>query len=332
MGTPLVSVMTPCYNTGILVNRLLDSLLMQDYPNLELFAIDDGSIDNTKEVISSYRDAFLEKGYSFNYLFQENSGQSVAINNGLKYVKGKYLLWPDSDDYYIRPDAISLLVRGMEKDTSIPLMRAAGNVVDESTGNVLKVLGTDNKNMNHKNDFEDCLFTRNGYYYQPVCYILRLSSLRSSTQFPIYTSKSAGQNWQLMLPVLYNQQIGIIPEVICNILERKSSHSRIMKQSYEKEILGKRTYRDTIIGTLNRIIVMNDEERNYYINHVKEFYLRKEIEIDYSYDQYNSFLKNYALYKKQYPANVNPRMRLWYYMNLTRTSKLLKKLKSLFII
>ena len=327
MEAPLVSVLTPCYNTGNLVSRLLDSLLMQDYSNLELFAIDDGSTDNTKEVIFSYRDEFLKKGYFLNYLYQENSGQSVAINNGLKYVKGKYLLWPDSDDYYIRPDAISLLVNGMEKDSSIPLMRAAGNVVDESTGNVIKVLGTGDKSMNHQNDFEDCLFTRNGFYYQPVCYILRLSSLRSSTQFPIYTSKSAGQNWQLMLPVLYNQQIGIIPEVICNILERKSSHSRIMKQSYEKEILGKRTYRDTIIGTLNRILGMKDEVRSDYISQVNEFFLRREIEIDYSYDRYNSFLKKYAEFRKRYPSHINLRMRIWAIMMLTRTSKFFKKIK-----
>lgn len=320
-----MSIITPCYNTGHLVEKLLKSILEQNYLNVELYVIDDGSTDNTSQIVQSYASKFSEKGYGFNYVYQENSGQSVAINSCLKRVKGEYLLWPDSDDYYIRPDAISLLVDGMEKAKHIPLMRAFGYIIDETTGKTIKVLSSNNIS---NNNFEDCLFTLHGFYYQPICYILRLSSLRNSTQFPIYTSKKAGQNWQLMLPVLYNQQLGVIPEVICNILERKSSHSRIMKHSYVKEIEGKRTYCDTIIGTLNRIIGMEEDIRSSYIYRVKEFFLRKELEIDYSYDQYNNFLNKYKDYKKQFPNYVNSRMRFWYVLMLTRTSKLLKMVKN----
>ena len=329
MEKPLVSIFTPCYNTGNLVGHLLDSLLMQDYPNVELFVIDDGSTDNTKDVVNSYSKAFTDKGYSFHYMYQENSGQSVATDNGLKHVSGKYLLWPDSDDYYIRPDAITLMVEEMEKNINYPLMRAFGNLVDEDTGKIIKVYGADHIKKEGDSDFEDCIFSRNGFYFQPICYILRLSSLRNSTQFPIYTSKNAGQNWQIMLPVLYNQQLGVIPQVLCNILNRKQSHSRIVRQSFEKEIMIKRTYCDTVVGTLNRIIGMDDVTKNNYIYQVKELFLRKELEIDYRYNLYTSFLDNYAIYKEQYPDMVTTKMRIWHVMMLTRTKKLMKKIQML---
>ena len=47
----LVSIITPCYNSGGFLHRLLDSILIQNYPFIEMYAVDDGSIDNTKEVI-----------------------------------------------------------------------------------------------------------------------------------------------------------------------------------------------------------------------------------------------------------------------------------------
>ena len=54
MEKNLISIITPCYNTGNLLSRLLDSILMQDYPSVEMYAIDDGSSDNTAEVIKNY--------------------------------------------------------------------------------------------------------------------------------------------------------------------------------------------------------------------------------------------------------------------------------------
>lgn len=72
-----------------------------------MYAINDGSTDNTKQIIQAYIPFFEQKGYSLGYIYQAHAGQSGAINKGLKLIKGKYLLWPDSDDYYAAPNAIS---------------------------------------------------------------------------------------------------------------------------------------------------------------------------------------------------------------------------------
>ena len=59
----LVTIITPSYNSAHLIIRLLDSVLTQTYPNVEMFVIDDGSTDDTKDVVESYILAFQRRGY-----------------------------------------------------------------------------------------------------------------------------------------------------------------------------------------------------------------------------------------------------------------------------
>lgn len=101
MNSKLVSVITPCYNSGKFIHRLLETILEQDYPCLEMYVIDDGSVDNTKEVVKNYITKFDKRGYTLIYIFQENEGQSVAVNRALKSIKRlNIFVWPDSDDFY----------------------------------------------------------------------------------------------------------------------------------------------------------------------------------------------------------------------------------------
>mgnify|MGYP000809890620 FL=1 len=60
---PLVSVLTPCYNTGRYIHRLLDSVIMQDYPRIQMIVVDDGSTDGSADIIKSYVPLFHGKGY-----------------------------------------------------------------------------------------------------------------------------------------------------------------------------------------------------------------------------------------------------------------------------
>ena len=69
----LVSIVTPCYNSAPFIRPLLDSILLQDYPAIEMFAIDDGSTDDTDQIIKAYIPRFQERGYTLTYLYQENA-------------------------------------------------------------------------------------------------------------------------------------------------------------------------------------------------------------------------------------------------------------------
>ena len=92
-SNPFFSVIVPTYNRAFIVDRCINSILVQEYVSFEIIVVDDGSTDNTKEVVCQYMDSRL------NYFFQENSGVSVARNKGSKLAKGDYLVFLDSDDY-----------------------------------------------------------------------------------------------------------------------------------------------------------------------------------------------------------------------------------------
>ena len=87
MQVPLISMITPCYNSGSYVHRLLDSVLAQDYPAVEMYAVDDGSTDNTRQVIQTYIPLFEQRGYSLTYVYQEHAGQSEAKRKVLGLVR-----------------------------------------------------------------------------------------------------------------------------------------------------------------------------------------------------------------------------------------------------
>ena len=114
MSDKLISIITPTYNYGHLIQRLLNSILRQTYKNIEMYVIDDGSIDNTKQVIFDYIEKFSKRSFTLHYIYQNHQTQSMAINNGLKLIKGDYFVWPDADDWYAKEDALEIMVKTLE--------------------------------------------------------------------------------------------------------------------------------------------------------------------------------------------------------------------------
>lgn len=99
-GHPLVSVIVPCYNYATYVAEALRSVLAQDYANFELIVVDDGSTDNSAQVISQV--LAEEVGRSLvrrvEFIRQSNAGVSAALNAGLSVARGVYVATFDADD------------------------------------------------------------------------------------------------------------------------------------------------------------------------------------------------------------------------------------------
>jgi glycosyltransferase involved in cell wall biosynthesis len=91
---PLVSVILPTYNRGWILTEAIDSVLAQDYKEYELIVVDDGSTDNTREILDAYgQDIFV--------LRQANKGVSAARNRGIAEAKGQLVAFLDSDDLWL---------------------------------------------------------------------------------------------------------------------------------------------------------------------------------------------------------------------------------------
>lgn len=112
MSEPLVSVVVPTYDRAGHVETALLSLLRQDYPALEVIAIDDGSADETPAVLA--RIAEREAPERFRWLRHDNAGQSATINRGLAEARGELLGYLSSDDVLL-PGAISTLVAAAQE-------------------------------------------------------------------------------------------------------------------------------------------------------------------------------------------------------------------------
>ncbi|MFD0047950.1 glycosyltransferase [Actinomycetes bacterium NPDC127524] len=110
MESPLISVIIPVYNVGKYISECLESVLNQTYKSIEMIVIDDGSTDQSLDIVKS----FAEKYSNIKVLTQCNSGQSVARNKGIECARGKYIYFLDSDDYILE-NTFETLIGVMEQ-------------------------------------------------------------------------------------------------------------------------------------------------------------------------------------------------------------------------
>ncbi len=93
---PYFSIILPTYNRAYLLPKAIESVLQQTYSDWELIIVDDGSTDNTNELVASYNDKRIR------YIYQKNQERSAARNNGINKALGKYICFLDSDDYFLK--------------------------------------------------------------------------------------------------------------------------------------------------------------------------------------------------------------------------------------
>ncbi len=114
---PLVSVITPTYNRAGYLKQAIKSALAQTFTDFELVIVDDGSTDNTKDVVESFSDDRIR------YVWQENQDFLVARNNGIAQSSGKYLAYLDSDDLWF-PNALQDMVECAKRNGDAPVVMA----------------------------------------------------------------------------------------------------------------------------------------------------------------------------------------------------------------
>lgn len=128
-----VSVVIPTYNRAGLLKQTLDSLLVQTYSKWECIVIDDGSTDETEQVVRQHE-------CQTQYIRQENSGPAAARNRGIKRATGDSLLFLDSDDLLL-PEALEVLVKTLDRhpDAGVAYGGFYGFYPDGSPGTIPEV-------------------------------------------------------------------------------------------------------------------------------------------------------------------------------------------------
>ena len=120
---PLVSIITPSYNQAAYLERTIQSVLNQDYPNIEYILIDGGSKDGSLEIIRKYQDQLAY------WVSEKDHGQTEAINKGFNRAHGEIFAWLNSDDTY-EPGAISAAVKILQENPELGFIYGDCNFID----------------------------------------------------------------------------------------------------------------------------------------------------------------------------------------------------------
>lgn len=113
--TEKVSIIIPAYNTSEYIGKCLDSIENQTYQNIEIIIIDDGSTDNTYEII---QDRAIATKKEYKVIRQQNSGQSIARNRGLRAATGEFIVFVDSDDWLPNENDIEKMIDRIVNETA----------------------------------------------------------------------------------------------------------------------------------------------------------------------------------------------------------------------
>jgi glycosyltransferase involved in cell wall biosynthesis len=126
---PLVTIVTPSYNQADYLEETIQSVLNQDYSNIEYFIVDGGSTDNSISIIKKYADKL---GW---WVSEADQGQTDAINKGFAHANGKILAWINSDDTY-SSGAVSEAVDYLQSHPDVGMVYGDANLIDEC-GNII---------------------------------------------------------------------------------------------------------------------------------------------------------------------------------------------------
>ena len=125
---PLVTIVTPSLNQGRFIRETIESVLSQDYPNVEYIVMDGGSTDETGSICAEYKDRLT-------FVSEPDRGQSDAINKGFAMARGEIVAWLNSDDIFL-PGAIRRAVETLTADPSLAMVYGDGYQIDIN-GNVI---------------------------------------------------------------------------------------------------------------------------------------------------------------------------------------------------
>lgn len=226
----LVSIITPCYNGEKYLDRYFESILEQTYPDVELIFVNDGSTDDTENIALAYGEKLMARGYFFTYIFQENAGQSAAINQGLKVFSGKYLNWTDCDDY-IPHDSIARRVEFLENNPEVGLVIGRSAVVnDRDYSRIGLICETGMDRTDIKSLMTD--FLKGDISCTCCCAtMVRSSMFRDAMPDPlkIATPREIGQNYQMFIPIMFKYPVRYIQDELAFYVMHSDSHSHVRK-------------------------------------------------------------------------------------------------------
>jgi glycosyltransferase involved in cell wall biosynthesis len=199
---PLFSIIIPTYNRATLLSDTIKSVQNQTYTKWECIVVDDGSTDNTKEIVES----LIQNDNRIKYVYQENAERSAARNNGIRNSSGDYICFLDSDDHYL-PNNLSNLAEFILKSNepvcltiyqalNISKEEEIQTYLDQPTKNVIEYLylnpTSPSRACIHSRILKDFQFDEDIVIVEDVIMWMKIAS-----KYPVFVSNHVGVKYNI---------------------------------------------------------------------------------------------------------------------------------------
>ena len=242
---PLISVIIPTYNRAALLPRSINSVLSQTYKGFELIIIDDGSTDNTEDIVKGFSDKRIRY-----YRQKHNKGGPAALNVGIKLAKGELISFQDSDDEWL-PEKLEKHVRKFsEVGEDVGVIYCGYELLYERTREVAQRSIPDEKGDVSKRMFIGCISGT-------ITLVLRASCFEKTGLFD--EKMKSCYDWDLLIRVAKYYKFDYVPEILAkayihgkqnstNLELRIKSKERILEKYREELIKDPSFYKKYLIG------------------------------------------------------------------------------------
>jgi glycosyltransferase involved in cell wall biosynthesis len=255
---PLVTIVTPSLNQARFIEETIQSVLSQDYPNLEYIVIDGGSTDGTLGILKKYENRLR-------WISEKDSGQSQAINKGFKMAQGEIVAWLNSDDTYL-PGAIAKAVDYLVKNPKTMMVYGEGYLIDENGRSKGRFPATEPFNLWRLIYYEDYILQQSVFIRK--CILEKPGCLDEGLHY--------GMDWDLWIRIGKCAPIGYIPDYMANLREYPETKStsggmvrfhelvKIMRRHGDRRFpmaywrYGWQPCQESLIGKLKRLFMKSD--------------------------------------------------------------------------
>lgn len=269
---PLVTVGMPAYNHERFIREAIVSLIEQEYENIELIIINDGSTDGTENIIKDLEDDCLNRFINFIYISQENEGVSSTLNKILNLSSGEYICFSASDD--TQPNnRISCMVNFLIKHKDYDFCFAGYNNINSANSIFLTVKPTKDFDL----DFEEILLKTNEYAY--FNYMANIEVFKNLGGFK---KNIKIEDWELALRVAFSKYKA---KFIAEILYNHRFHGENTSFNYEYMKQG-------------RLDILEQYKRHPKYNEAVEFWIDHYNRL-YYYKFLNKFYSRIEAYNKE---------------------------------
>jgi len=257
-STDKVSIVIPVYNSEKFLKDSIESALNQTYKNIEIFAIDDGSTDNSYEILKQYDSKIT-------ILSQKNQGLASALNSAIKKIAGHWFKWLSPDDI-LYPNAIETLVSEAKKLPENTIVYSNWELIDEDN-NIIRPFSE--SNFNNLNKFEFNLRLLDGQQINVNTTLIPISLLKNYCLFQNLEDPVAiDYDFFLRSAILFNSKFYLIPKIT---LQYRIHSSQLSHKSISETISFLDKVRNNVLSEIN------PEEQKKYLSSLSEYQKNKQL-------------------------------------------------------